>query len=423
MATTFNIRAIEALPATGSTYVAYDPGLAGFGVRVAAGGTKAWVVEFRPGGGGRKSSTKRMTLGRVGTLTMVQARDRAKTILAEVQLGADPAGAKTERRGAVTIAELAESYLQEEVRPLKKPRTVVLYAGYLKNHVVPVLGARKALDVTPSDVAKLHRKIGAGGAKVAANRTVALVGAMYTWAAKTGFVPKNTDNPARGITKFKEEGRERYLNPDELARLGAALREAETIGLVWDVDETSPRAKHIAKPKNRREVMSPYATAAVRLLIFTGARLREILDLRWVDVDLNRGVLALRDSKTGKKTILLTAPALVVLATIPRFGDYVIAGLDPERPRSDLAKPWRAITKHAELIGLRLHDLRHSFASVGVTANFGLPVIGALLGHSVPQTTARYAHAASDPLRLAANTIAGILATDLGESGAWKTIE
>jgi integrase len=407
----FNMRAIEALPVTGKTYPAYDPALPGFGVRVAAGGTKSWTIEYRPGGG-RRSATKRLTLGRVGTLSLVQARERAKTILAAVQLGADPAGDKIDRRGAVSVAEMAESYMSEEIRPLKKPRTVTLYAGYINNHVLPALGTRKARGVTPADVIKLHRKIGAGGAKVAANRTVALVSAAYTWAATAGLVPEGV-NPARGVSRFKEESRERYLTPDEFARLGAAIREAETVGLPWDVDETVPNAKHLARPEKRREVVSPHAIAAILLLIFTGARLREILDLRWIDIDLDRGVLALPDSKTGKKTVLLTAPALAVLAMVPRCGEYVIAGLDPERPRSDLAKPWRAIVKHAGLTGLRLHDLRHSFASVGVSANFGLPIIGALLGHARSETTARYAHAATDPMRRAADTIAGTIAASL----------
>jgi integrase len=227
------------------------------------------------------------------------------------------------------------------------------------------------------------------------------------------MVPEGA-NPARGVSRFKEEGRERYLSPDELARLGATIREAETIGLPWDVDETAPNAKHLAK--ERREIISPHAIAAVLLLIFTGARLREILDLRWIDIDLDRGVLALPDSKTGKKVVLLTAPALAVLAAVPRCSEYVIAGLDPERPRSDLSKPWRAIVKHAGLDGLRLHDLRHSFASVGVTANLGLPIIGKLLGHSQARTTQRYAHVADDPLRRAADTIAGIISDGLSET-------
>jgi integrase len=415
MAVSFNARAIEALPVTGKTYAVYDPGLAGFGVRVAGGGTKAWIVDYRPGGGGRRSPTKRLTLGRVGILPLAQARERARTILAKVQLGADPAGDRTDRREAVTVAELAEAYLSEEIRPLKKPRTVALYAGYLNNHVLPALGPRKARDVTHSDVAKLHRKIGAAGAPVAANRTVALVSAAYSWGAKAGLVPEGV-NPARGISRFKEQGRERYLTPDELARLGATIREAESVGLPWDVDETAPNAKHLAHPEKRREVVSPHAIAAILLLIFTGARLREILDLRWVDIDLDRGVLALPDSKTGKKIVMLTAPALAVLGVVPRCGEYVIAGLDPERPRSDIAKPWRAIVKHAGLDGLRLHDLRHSFASVGVSANFGLPIIGALLGHARSETTQRYAHAATDPMRHAANTIAGIIADNLGQT-------
>ena len=167
-------------------------------------------------------------------------------------------------------------------------------------------------------------------------------------------------------------------------------------------------------PKEKRlTVLSPFATAAIRLLLFTGCRLREILHLKWTDLDLDRGMLHLADSKTGRKSVVLSAPALEILAALPRLGDYVIAGTDPTQPRSDLKRPWTLVCRRAGLEGLRLHDLRHSFASVGAGAGLGLPVIGKLLGHASPTTTARYAHLDNDPVRRATNAIGATIAAAL----------
>jgi integrase len=168
---------------------------------------------------------------------------------------------------------------------------------------------------------------------------------------------------------------------------------------------------------------SPFATAAIRLLIFTGCRLREILDLEWAHVDLERGFLFLPTSKTGKKTVILSAPAIEVLTALPRLGPFVIPGVDPTRPRADLAKPWANVTSIAGLPGLRLHDLRHTFASVAAGASLGLPVIGKLLGHTQSSTTARYAHLDADPLRRAANTIGATIAAAMDRKGGGDVVD
>lgn len=200
---------------------------------------------------------------------------------------------------------------------------------------------------------------------------------------------------------------------EELQRLGATLRLAETEGLPWEIDETKPNAKHLAAPENRTVVFSPYVTAAIRLLLFTGCRLREILHMKWDDIDFERGLLVLPESKTGKRFVVLNGPALDILNELERLSPYVIAGDKPDKPRHDLKRPWDRITKHAELEGLRLHDLRHSFASVGAAGGMGLPIVGKLLGHTQTQTTARYAHLDNDPLKRASEQIAGTIATAL----------
>jgi integrase len=231
-------------------------------------------------------------------------------------------------------------------------------------------------------------------------------------------------NPAKGIKRNPEQGRERYLSTDELARLGDALVEAETSGLPYSVDETKPKAKHAPKPENRCRKLNPFAVAAMRLLILTGARLSEIMTAKWDFIDFERGLLNLLTSKTGKKPIFLSAAALEVLTSLPRVdgNPFLIPGQKDGAPRTDLKKPWAAVTEAAGLPGLRIHDLRHSFASVGAGASLGLPIIGKLLGHTQPATTARYAHLDADPIRRAAETIGNTIAAALNRKPSAEVI-
>jgi integrase len=245
-------------------------------------------------------------------------------------------------------------FLAQHVDAKRKASTAEQYRDALERLVLPELGMRKTGKVTVAEIAKLHATLGEHPYQ--ANRVLAVVGSLYSFAAKRHLVPHGM-NPARGIEKYPEEGRERFLSTDELTRLGDALREAETIGLPYAVDRAKPKAKHAAKEENRRTVIGPHAAAAMRLLILTGARLREILHLRWEHVDFERGMLLLPDSKTGKKAIVLNAPALDVLANLPRVGAYVIAGqaagAEGEGPRHDLKRPWQAVAKQAGLDGVR----------------------------------------------------------------------
>jgi integrase len=307
--------------------------------------------------------------------------------------------------------------MAEHVTPKRKPTTAAFYQHLLDKIIGPELGATKVDKLTRGAVARLHGKLSA--TPFQANRMLAVLGSMYAFAARGGVVPEGT-NPARKIENFAEHRRERFLTGDELERLGAAIREAETAGIPWEVDEAAPKAKHLAKQKNRFTKIDRYAAAALRLLLFTGARLREVLHLRWEHVDLERGLLFLPDSKTGRKTLVLNAPAMAVLAELPRVGSYVIAGdrvgSDNERPRADLKRPWATIAKRAGLDGVRLHDMRHTYASFGAGGGLGLPIIGKLLGHTQAATTARYAHLDSDPLRRASEAIAGRIAAAMGEA-------
>jgi len=407
-------KVVDNLPLRAAAYVAYDSGLAGFGCRVMPTGIKSWVIEYRPHGGGRRIAKKRVTLGRTSAIPPDRARQAAKEILARVQLGEDIAADRAALRRAATVGELAERYMTEEIRPTRKRRTAELYESYLRNYILPEFSTRRAREVTRADAARLHRKIGAT-TPTTANRVLTLLSGLFTWAADAGEIPEDV-KPAKGVTRYREEGRERYLKTEELARLGDALREAETDGVPWEVDETKPTAKHAPKPEHRRCKISPFATAAIRLLLFTGCRLREILHLQWDYVDFERGMLFLPDSKTGRKPVILSSTAMAVLSSLPQVGTFIIAGSNNFRPRHDLQRPWHAVAKRAGLQGVRLHDLRHSFAATGAGSGLGLPVIGKLLGHRSLETTSRYAHLDQNPLRIAANRIADQLAEAMGEN-------
>jgi integrase len=407
-------RLVDGLKVQSQEYTVWDAKLPGFGVRVRPSGAMSYIVVYRAGSG-RGAPFRRFTVAAVGKTTPDNARQRAKTILGAVAHGRDPASEKASERGVPTISELADRFMAQHVEPKRKPGTVAFYRHVLENLVKPELGAAKADKVSRAAISKMHAKLRA--TPFQANRMLAVVGSMYTFAARAGVLPEGM-NPARRIEQFQEHRRERFLTAEELERLGVAIREAESTGIPWDVDEAKPNAKHLPKKKNRFTRISPYATAAIRLLLFTGCRLREILDLKWKHVDIERGLLFLPDSKTGRKTVVLNAPALTVLTGLERNGAYVIPGDGLENPRADLKRPWGAVSKGAGLEGVRIHDLRHTYASFGAGGGLGLPIIGKLLGHTQSATTARYAHLDNDPLRRASESIAGRIAEAMGEGSA-----
>lgn len=416
--------------------VYYDDAVKGFGLIVRPSGSRSWILEYRPGAGGRGIAKKRVVLGNPETVTPEQARDMAKDMLAKVRLGADPAAEKAEARAADTIAEIAEEWLSRHVEPKRKAATAKLYRAVLGTHILPAIGSRKAATLTRSDVAKLHsgiskkstgaKKPGAQrtaakktrGGPIIANRALAVIKAMFSWAIDLGLLPDGAPNPALGVEAFKEKGRERFLSSVEMQRLGNALRLAETEGLPWQVKVDGPGAKHLPAPEKRKAHFDVHTVAAIRLLLLTGARVREILDLEWQHVDFERGMLRLPDSKTGAKVIVLGAAALSVLDGLPRVGRYVItsssAGTANEKPRADVNRLWRAVRREAGIEGTRLHDLRHSNAAVGAGAGLSLHQIGGLLGHSQASTTKRYAHLAADPQRRAADMIGAEISAALG---------
>lgn len=409
-------RVVDAAEPRASRYTIFDTAIPGFGLRVFPSGAKSWVYDYRPGEGGRSTIKKRVTLGTAfdpkgaqPDLTADRARQLCEKMRAIVINGGDPQGAIQAKRDAPTVETLAKTFMSDHVALKRAASTATYYQDILDRLILPEFGKVKAEALTPADVARLHRKL--KDRPFLANRMLAVLGAMYGYGAGAGHMLPRDTNPTVGIEKFEEPKRERLLSADELERLGTALRLAETEGLPW---ELNPDAKHKHLPKSGAATkLSPHAVAAIRLLLLTGARLREILNLRWDQVDFDRGLLLLKQHKTSRKTgakaIVLNAPALETLKKIERIGVYVIAGesagKEDEKPRSDLKRPWAMVTKHAGLSGLRIHDLRHNFASFGVGGGMGLPVIGKLLGHTQAVTTSRYAHLDNDPLKRATNTI------------------
>lgn len=390
-------RTVDGASPEAERFTLWDTDLKGFGLRVSPTGTKTYVVRYRAGGG-RRGTLRQLVIARHGVLTADQARDRAKLALAQVANGHDPQLERAGKRADLTMSELCDLYLAEGVA-LKKESTLKLDRIRIARHIKPRLGRMKIGDVARRDVERLMHDVASGkirdeatphtrGGKGAAARTVGLLGAIFTFAVDGGYVPAN---PTRGVKKFPDVKRERFLSPAEIGRLGDTLAAMEAEGR---------DARHIA---------------IIRLLCLTGARKNEIAHLRWGDIDAEAGVLRLQDSKTGPRPLTLGAAALKVLDGLPRYDSaYVFPDLrDMKQPVGNLDWAWVGIRSRAELPNLRIHDLRHSFASAGLLGGHALPMIGKLLGHSHVSTTARYAHLADDPVRAAADRISETMAAAL----------
>ena len=385
-------RAVDALIAREREYMLWDHAVKGFGVRVHPSGRKVYIVKYR-----HRGRVVKRTIGPHGAIPPAAARARAAEIITAARTGKDLAGRNLGERdpaetdpAAPTVRELAERFLEEHVPVRCKPNTVHSYRGSIARHVLPRLGGQRVSGVTRSDVAALHHEMHT--IPYAANHTLGILSAMFTVAELWGLRPEGS-NPCRHVKRFPEAKRERFLSDEEYRRLGAVLRKAEKTG-------TEAAA----------------AVAAIRLLVLTGCRLSEIMTLRWEDVDLEATALRLPDSKTGAKVVHLGGPAVAVLRGVPRFGGnpWVIAGRRPGSRIASLHYPWSRIRKRAGLDDVRLHDLRHSFASGGLLVGEDLTMIGKLLGHSQVQTTARYAHLADDPVKAAANRISSRIAEVMG---------
>ena len=373
-------KTVDALSAREREYMLWDCDVRGFGVRVHPSGRKVYLVKYR-----HRGRVIKKTIGPHGTIPPVAARARAAEIITAARTGRDMKGRVLQLRKeeAATMHDLAGRFLAEYVAVHCKPSSAHSYGIAIRRHVLPRLGGRRVAEITRGDVAAMHHQM--RGTPFAANRTLGILSAMFTAAELWELRPQGS-NPCRYVKRFRERRRERFLSDEEYRRLGAALREAEDTGTVAGA-----------------------AVAAIRLLMLTGCRLSEIMTLQWDQVALEAGELRLPDSKTGAKVVHLGEPARAVLRGVARKegNPWVITGRRPGRRLASLHFPWGRIRKRAGLDDVRLHDLRHSFASGGLLVGEGLQMIGKLLGHSQVQTTARYAHLADDPVKEAADRIAG----------------
>ncbi|SFO44914.1 Site-specific recombinase XerD [Sphingomonas sp. OK281] len=364
-------------PALASDYVIWDAKLAGFGLRIRPSGSAFWTVRAR-----HRGKQRRVTLGRVEDVDANIARTQARRLLAEIALDGLPKRAAA--RMTPTLSDYVETYWNDIARYWKSS-TAKRNRGAWQRDLEAVFGDMRVADVLPSDVTR-WRDDCVGSAETRYNRAVPVLASLFKYAEALHFRRKGS-NPCRGLPRYPREAKERYLSLLEYRRLSSALRLAE--------------ATH------------PAQVAIVRLLLYTGARVAEIRDLRWEWVRPPR--LDLPDSKTGAKTIWLNSQAMAILNALPRRSGspFVFPNKAGNAPLT-IAAWWTALRSRCSMPDLRIHDLRHSFASTAIMANIPLATIGKLLGHMLPETTARYAHLADDVIADAAQRISGSLAQAMG---------
>lgn len=371
----------------------WDGGVPGFGVRVTSTGFKGFILNYRVKGTGR---ARRYTIGSFPSWSTAAARDKAKQLRRQIDDGGDPMGDIEAEREAPTVADLIKRFETDHL-PKRRPGTVKGYRQMLDRHIRPALKHLKVSEVTFTDIEKLHSKVTKDGGPYVANRIIAVLSKMFA----LSIVWRMRDsNPVRGIERNAEDKRRRYLIGDELARLTAALAEYPD-----------------------RQVAN-----IVRMLLLTGARSSEVFGMRWDDVD-EKGVWTKPASTTKQKavhSVPLSAPAQQLLAEIKekgeQKGEYVFPGEHGNGHVVTIRKSWAAICRSAGITGLRVHDLRHSFASQLASAGASLPLIGALLGYSNPTTTARYTHFFDDPQRAAVERVGAIIEAAAGE-GTGATVK
>ena len=397
------VKALDLPPS--ASKITYDTEVKGFGVRVTAAGAKAFILNYRTTSG----RERRITIGAFPDWKTIPARDEAKALKREIDRGDDPLEEREEDRAAKTVADLCARFTEEHLSK-KREATARDYRSMIAREILPALKHRKVSEITFEDLDDLHRKITKRGAPYVANRCHAVLSKMFGLAVKWRWRP---DNPAKGIERNAEVKRQRYLTPDEIGRLSAALTKLD----------------------------DQQGADIIRILLLTGCRSGEAKAMRWDDLDLGAGTWTKPGSTTKQKTdhrAPLSAPARQLLARIRAeaeasggLGEYVFPGRI-EGPRAEIKNTWRAACSAAGIVtktkttdakgretitvtpSARVHDLRHTYASILAGAGASLPMIGALLGHSQPATTARYAHLMDDPLRQATERVGAIVAPSGG---------
>lgn len=363
-------RAIDDLTHNGTGQdIRWDDELPGFGVRIFPSGAKSFVLSYRVAG--RKHI---MTVSGYGRYTVDEARKLARKHLVMIDEGRDPLEARKKDAQGETVKDLCAAYIERHAKPHKHswPKD----QSRIDNHLLPAWGSRKAKSITGADVAALHSTIGRD-APYEANRTLALISKMFELARHPyGFVPNDHINPARGIKRFPEQKRDRWINPEELPRLAQAI-------------DLEPNI---------------YVRMALWLYLLTGVRKGELLSAKWTDIDWNREELRLGETKTGRvHYVPLSAAAIAILRDLPRLegNPYILPGHIHGRPLVNINKPWTRIRKAAGVEDIRLHDLRRTVGSWLAQSGNSLHLIGRVLNHSNQSTTAVYARFGQDHVRQA----------------------
>lgn len=391
-------RVLDEARASDGEAILWDESLRGFGVRLQPSGVKSFLVQYRNAGG----RSRRLTLGRYGVLTVDEARKRAREVLVAVAKGGDPVADKRSHRAAPTFADLAKDYLTDHVDRHNAATTAKEVRRMLDRDLLPAFGSMKAINITRADVLKLHRSM--SNRPRYGNLAVSILSKIFNLSELWDIRPAGS-NPCRGIRRYPENERERFLNADELARLGHAIALAESEGLPWIV---KPDAKDKHLPKDTETHRTPVCSEAIniiRLLLFTGARRGEIVSLQWDHVDLARATIALPGRKGGARRahpIGLPAVELLKGLTAVEGSPWVFPRpLDSKRHVSVevVANAWQRIRRHAGLEDVHLHDLRHTVGTYAGQAGVNAFLVRDLLRHQTTHTTNRYVNRDEDPVR------------------------
>ena len=392
---TISRRTVEGLRIGEKETVFWDRELLGFGVRVYPSGSKVYLVQTRAGG-----KSRRVTIGRHGLLSAEQARHKAAAVIAGIKAGEAPSrnGSASPSPTGPALAEIGERYMREHVAVRCKPTTARAYRHALDKFLLPTFGSLHLGAIGGDQVAALHYRLHKMPSM--ANRVVDMLSRLFNMAEAWGVALEGA-NPCRFVKRYPTRSCERFLSEEEFRRLGRVLSELEAEG----------------------KVMAS-GIAALRLLMLTGCRRNEILTLRWEDVDLDAGEFRLRDAKTGARSVALSPAARKVLATLPRLphNPWVITGRGASRRMANLNAQWIVVRKRAGLEDVRIHDLRHSFASRALALGESLTMIGKLLGHRQVQTTARYAHLARESVKTSAARVAESIVADMERPGTVSAV-
>ncbi|MFT3673455.1 tyrosine-type recombinase/integrase [Aestuariivirga sp.] len=403
---------IEGAEAPVKPQIMWDDELRGFGLLVLPSGVKTFIYQYR----NKAKRSRRLTIGRYGALTVDDARKIVRETVVEIANGGDPVSQRQIYRGSPTIADLLERYLSDHAAIHNAATTQKDVTALVRTRLVPRIGNIKASDLTRADAARLHLAMRETPRR--ANYALAVLSKALSLAEIWGIRPENS-NPCRSIKRYKEEHRTRFLSKEEVQRLGQSLAEAETLGMPWRVSDKGKNSKHLAKPENQRTVLSWQFIAAIRLLLLSGARLSEIIELEWAHIDFENGTVKLPSRKGGKREPHPVGNAVMeTLNRLPRITKSKFVLPRPDDPTRHITKEvmevnWQRIRQHAKIDDVRIHDLRHTVGTYAAQAGISGFIVRDLLRHKNIATTSRYANFDASPVRDVSNTVGDMLSANL----------